>query len=162
MKRLLSVYTLLLVVLTSCSKENDFSGDVINDTAFAASLRLMPDTLVIEENSIRFDVNAYRDFMPLAEPNGSPLLVIGMLTETDSLELSVDLLPYRFYVISGNSEVWISKCSNVVRNGFMISASVRDGPKWGPDIPVDVVCELKYLGKTYFVIVRNQMIFKTA
>jgi hypothetical protein len=106
----------------------------------------------------------WRDFMPISPPDGKPLIAIVWTVATDSLAVPSSLECDRIYVILDN-ELWESALAPPDGSGngedYKLERVARDGPKWGPDIAVDVVVRLFYDNEYYFLRVPQQWIYRT-
>jgi hypothetical protein len=91
--------------------------------------------------------NAWRDFQPVAPPNGQPLIVAVKVSPSDMMPAPSDLSLDQVSVLNGK-EQWSSKPESGTTG---LEASVRNGPKWGPGIKVDVVARLKQGKQTWLV-----------
>lgn len=99
--------------------------------------------------------------MPIAEENGSEMICVNKLTEVDGIPILNTITLKKQYVIKGN-EIWTADYSEINNNiDFILEGVVRDGPKWGPDIEVDVVCEFENSGMTHRIMAKSQLINKT-
>ena len=70
----------LLIGLTSCKKVKN-NEDIMTDFEYASQLNSTYETIVIGDNSFILTTYIWRDFMPVAEENGSPVICINKLTE---------------------------------------------------------------------------------
>lgn len=105
-------------------------------------------------------------------PNGSPLMVAVKITSADKQALPSGIRMERVWVLygeeswevsdlrgrkpgqDGDNEGWI-RCSTLP----VCEVTVRDGPKWGPGVDVDVVVRLSDSeGRTYLLQAPNQKI----
>lgn len=154
MKRFLIFSLLLTLVITSCKKED------VNDS-FAAELRTSPTTLELGGNNVVLRSDLWRDFMPIAEPGGSDLRAVTSLVDIFDIPISSDIILTNHHVIYGE-EVWTAVPDTVdFTEPEILAGSVSGGPKWGPDVMVDVVLELEYLGDTYRILAEDEEIIKT-
>jgi hypothetical protein len=160
MKKIILICFALTIVLSSCRKEK-IDDTVKNDSKLADELRSSPETISIENNNLILTTYLWRDFMPVAEENGSKMICINNLTEIDSIPILNTITLKKQYIIKGN-EVWTADYLEISKNfDFIINGIVREGPKWGPDFEVDVVCEFDNAGKTHRIIAKSQLINKT-
>ncbi len=101
-----------------------------------------PETIVIDDREYILETYMWRDFQPVAPPDGQPLIAIIWVTAVDSMAISPDIDATRIWVIN-DSEVWESTFSDEERPEsvpeFKLEKVARNGPKWGPHITVDVV-----------------------
>jgi len=113
-----------------------------------ASVASAPERVEIDGRKYTLTANAWRDFQPIAPPDGQPLVVVArvvrpLLQAEPNLDAaSID----RIWVLSGKKQ-WSAK----PENPSMFEAAVRGGPKWGPGIKVDVVARLKQGKQTWLV-----------
>ncbi len=83
------------------------------------------------------------------------------MTDVDSASISRSINLKKQYVIKDN-EVWTAEYSETKNsNDYTIEGVIRNGPKWGPDIEVDVVCEFENLSQTYKILAKSQLILRT-
>jgi hypothetical protein len=145
---------LLILGLISCDKSK-LNKDL------AQELRESPETIALGNNRLVLTTYLWRDFMPIAEENGSPLACVNNLTDVDSNAISSAIHLKKQYVIHGN-EIWEADYMNSTNETeFILQGFVNGGPKWGPDIQVDVVCEFEYLGNIYRILAKSQHIEAT-
>jgi len=99
--------------------------------------------------------------MPQSPQDGKPIICTSDLIEKDSLPIPPNVKLIKQYVISGN-DVWTDQYSGINScESFILEGTVRDGPKWGPNILVDIVCEFQIGSSTFRVIAKQQKITKT-
>ena len=160
MKHLLFLILTLLISLTSCKKES-INYKIKTDPTLAEDLRSSPEILSIGNNNFILTTYLQRDFFPPTEENGRKMNCINKLTEMDGKNIPNTLKLKKQYVING-SQIWIAKYNEIRENvNFIKEGLVRNGPKWGPHIEVDVVCEFENLGITYRIIAKSQIIGRT-
>ena len=159
--KLIIIILMVAVGLSSCGKEK-IEGKIKNDAKFAAELRSSAENIAIGNNNLILATYLWRDFMPIAEENGSKMICINMLTEVDSIPILGTIILKKQYLIRDN-EIWTADYSEIKKNTvFITEGVVRDGPKWGPNIEVDVVCEFENSGTTYRILAKSQLIIKTS
>jgi hypothetical protein len=160
MKNQLIFLVLIIAGLYSCEKEN-IEGKIKNDPTLAAELKSSPENIVIGENNLFLTTYLWRDFMPNSEENGSPLICINYLTDQDSTDIVSSISLKKQYVVKGN-EIWAENYSEIENTPeFVLKGVVRNGPKWGPDITVDVICEFENQGQIFRILANSQMIKAT-
>lgn len=161
MKSYLVFLALMVTCLYSCEKEETKGTKVKNDPALAAQLKASPETISIGDNSLLLETYLWRDFMPDGNTEGSSLLCVNKLTGDAGTAIPDAISLKKQYVIKGN-EIWISEYSEV-RNSpaNVLEGVVRDGPEWGPDINVDVVCEFERAGQTFRILAKSQKVHAT-
>lgn len=133
---LISIFFLLI----SCEKNNDNS--VRYDRILISELNLKAvDTLEIESGSYVLDAYLWRDFQPFCPPDGRPLISLNWFINIDSIAIPGNIDLIKQYVIY-NDLVWISVYEDESRPPqpeYMIEKVSREGPKWGPDVEVDII-----------------------
>ena len=160
MKHLLIITLATIVILSSCKKD-DKEDSIKPDSKFAQELRSSPETLIIGSNYLMLTTYLWRDFMPIAEEDGSKLFCNSNLTDVDQVAISNSITLSKLYVIHGD-EIWKTNFSKVNKNlAYIFEGIASGGPKWGPDIEVDVVCEFENAGKVYRILAKSQWINKT-
>ncbi len=100
----------------------------------------------IEGREFSLSVSAWRDFQPVAPPNGQPLIVMIKVSAADASSLPADLLLDQVWVRNGK-EQWSVK----PESSSPSEVAIRGGPKWGPGIKVDVVARLRQGKQTFLV-----------
>ena len=160
MKKITFIILIIVLGLSSCEKEK-IEGKIKNDPEFAQELRESPENISIGNNNLVLTTYLWRDFMPIAEENGSKMMCVNKLTEVDSIPILTSIVLTKQYVTKGN-EIWTAEYSEI-RNSidFILEGVVRDGPKWGPNVEVDVVCEFENSGTTHRILAKSQLINKT-
>jgi len=165
MNRSLFLFVVFLQLFVSCNKSSESSDIeseclVVYDRNLANQLKSSPENVVINGNRYNLFTYLWRDFMPgAAGPDGSPLMCVikikghnggNILHNTTSLS--------RIYVIN-NHQIWISDTFDThIFNDDNWEVVIRNGPKWGPNATVDVICEFKNSGKTYRLMSKSQII----
>jgi hypothetical protein len=153
-----------IVLFSSCKKQGDETillDPVLPKPADPAVLRMSPETLLIENNTLILDTYVWRDFMPISPPDGQPMICSGFLKDVDSLPLVGGIIPTKQHVIF-EDQVWSALPSEINKfNDFSIEYVTRNGPKWGPDIYVDVVIEFTYKDSLYSIQDKMQYVEKT-
>ena len=113
----------------------------------AASPASAPERVEIGGREYTLTANAWRDFQPVAPPNGQPLVVVVKVSPTDMMPLPNDIAIDQVWVLNGKDQ-WSAKPEPGATG---LETAVRNGPKWGPGIKVDVVARLKQGKKTWLV-----------
>lgn len=162
MKKITFIVLTIVFGLISCEKEKIEVHEVkiINDPKFAQELKESPESIIIGNNTLFLTTYLWRDFMPIAEENGSKMMCVNKLTELNSIPISSTIELKKQYIIKGN-EIWMAEYEIKKSFDFILEGFVRDGPKWGPYIEVDVVCEFENSGTTHRVLAKSQIIHKT-
>lgn len=160
MKNLTLILLIILSGMTSCKKEK-FEGVLINDPDFAQELRSSPEIISIDNNTLILTTYLWRDFMPMAEKDGDNMICVNHLIEVDSIPILSTMELKKQYVINGD-EIWSAEYTEITNTiDYLLKGVVREGPKWGPNINVDVVCEFTNNGMTYRILAKSQPIGRT-
>jgi len=158
---------LVLLGLLSCEKAEEVNSiDIRKDKELIKTLNEKSvDTLEIDNQVLVLEAYLWRDFMPgPSNENGSSLYAINGLVSIDSTSIpdSVDLI--RQYVIH-NDSIWVSDYEEEIRSSsdYRIEKISRNGPKWGPQIKVDVISKIhdSDLKEDYYLRLQNVYIERT-
>lgn len=131
----------------------------ISSCATADELKSSPTTVSINGSTLTLDAYVWRDFQPPTETNGKPMASKVQLNQISGNDILADIHFVRQYVVNGN-DVWAADIFNIGVNGSYVQGTSTGGPKWGPDINVDIILEFTYNGKTYKIQSPNQNIEK--
>lgn len=156
MRTFLLAIAIIFTGLSSCKKDVEKSKSGFE---FIHVLESSPQTVVVENNSLVLETNLSRDFQPICEEDGGPLYCCLELKNDQNLNLHEKIQLKKIYVIHGG-KVW-SKDIQDYNSGpeNSVKGIAFNGPKWGPDITVDVVCEFKYNGIFRRILSKNQNIY---
>jgi hypothetical protein len=111
------------------------------------SVASAPERVEIDGREYTLAASAWRDFQPVAPPDGQPLIAVVRVATAEPIPTPADLSIDHVWVLNG-AEQWSAKPAP---SASPSEAAVRGGPKWGPGIKVDVVARLKQGKKTYLV-----------
>jgi hypothetical protein len=105
----------------------------------------------IDGHDYTLTASAWRDFQPVAPPDGQPLVVALKVSAPDGTPVPAVLID-NVWVLKGK-EQWSAKPEKAIQEQGVphLETAVRGGPKWGPGINVDVVVRLKQGKKTWLV-----------
>jgi len=123
----------------------------------ADELKSSPTNIDINGSYLTLDAYVWRDFMPPTETDGDPMRSTVTLNLISGPEILSQVHLVRQYVIYGN-EVWAADIFDLEIGTSTLQGTSANGPKWGPDVTVDVVLEFTYDGKTYKILSPNQNI----
>ena len=124
-----------------------------------ASPASAPERVRIDGREYTLSANAWRDFQPVAPPDGQPLIVVVKVSPSDMMPLPSDIAIDRIWVLNGKKQ-WSAAPEESGDRGqsttgqspvTRLETAVRGGPKWGPGIKVDVVVRLKQGKQTWLV-----------
>ena len=112
-----------------------------------------PERVVIDGREYTLAASAWRDFQPVAPPDGQPLIVVAEVSPSDMMPLPSDLAIDRVWVLHGRRE-WSAvpeQPGGQEPPATRLEVSARNGPKWGPGIKVDVVVRMRRGEETWLV-----------
>ena len=125
----------------------------------ATEPKAAPERVEIDGREYTLAASLWRDFMPMAPPDGESLVAILKVSPSDMMPLPVDLAIDHVWVLNGEKQ-WSAAVDQPGGPGQSTSGqspathleqSVRGGPKWGPGIKVDVVARLRQGKQTWLV-----------
>jgi hypothetical protein len=136
-----------------------FTCLLMHSCASADELRSSPTNVIIDGSSFTLDATVWRDFSPPTSSDGDPMRSTIHLNLISGPEILNQVHLVRQYVIMGD-EVWAADLFNLTIGSSTYEGTSENGPKWGPNISVDVVLEFTYNGKSYKILVTDQNIEK--
>ena len=145
---------LFCILIFSC--KSPFSPDIKELLSF-------PEEVEINGRIYTLETSLGRDLMPGRDPDGGPLIAVVWITAADQLQFPSNLDANRLWIINGQ-EVWETEFSYEERpqdpnRKHQLEKIARDGPKWGPNIYVDVVVRIiDHNNRAYFLKASNQYI----
>jgi hypothetical protein len=125
-----------------------------------------PEQIEIDGREYILETYLWRDFMPISPPDGKPLIALIWVTATDSLAFPSSIDANRLWVIN-DELVWETEFSdeNLPKDPnrkHQLEKIARDGPKWGPNIQVEVVVQVvDGENNTYLLRASDQWIYRT-
>jgi hypothetical protein len=126
-------------------------------------LRAAPTSVNVGGVSLRLTPLVWRDFQPISPPDGKPMIVALRVT-TGGSAFPPGVTAPRAWVLFEEG-VWPAIISEEVPyapGGPMREWVIRNGPKWGPNVYVDVIIELVTGPSTAFLLLaRNQLVART-
>jgi len=149
----------LLAVLPACDRAPTAPVPIPAPPVIASA----PATLVAGSVTLRLEASAWRDFMPMSPGGGSPLNLIVRLRTTSGAPLPEGVGLGTVWVVN-ESMAWVTDPSptGAPWGPDVIEFSARGGPRWGPDVPVDVVARVTGLDDgAKLIAVRQVMIERT-
>ena len=148
-----------LLVLDGCGGSSPTAP-----TPGATELAAAPTAVTVAGKSLKLETFLWRDFMPVAPPDGQPLLASLQVRTADGSDVPATVRADMVWVLNG-SETWSvvpreEKSRSNTAPYYEVMA--RDGPKWGPGITVDVVVRLRDAEERAFLLrAPGQMIHRT-
>lgn|SRR5690554_633220 len=149
---------IILALFSSCSfaQENGPNDLPLN------TLQAAPDTLRVGEVTLVLETEMWRDFMPIAPPDGHPLVAIFRIYSPETTALPEDLIVEAGWVIH-EDDVWETHFADGVMEsppGQLVRIA-HGGPKWGPGILVDAVVQVRHNNQTSLLRASDQNIMRT-
>ena len=100
-----------------------------------------PVMLEIGGYSFELETYLWRDFMPISPPDGKPLISLIHVVEMNQEKIPEGFSAEYLWVLN-DGKIWATTFSDETRPpspDYMQERVARNGPKWGPNIKVDVV-----------------------
>lgn len=127
-------------------------------------LRAAPTTVVVGGKTLTLATSLWRDFQPISPPDGKPLIAVVQVRASDGSAVPEQVRADAVWVLNG-ADVWRGTPLEErprAETAPMYEVVARDGPKWGPDIAVDVVLRLRDAsGQAFLARAPNQTIRAT-
>jgi hypothetical protein len=147
--KLTSYLLVLTIAFVGCEGGPKFLAPAVPPPMSANVLRAAPDTLSLVGFPSVIATDLYRDFMPMAPPDGQPLLAIITFSLLSASDFTGNVSASYVWVVNGD-EVWgaplqMQDPSRYPHDEVVLIA--QDGPKWGPGIQVNVVLGLMIEGR---------------
>ena len=161
MNKMLLLFALFIQLFVFCHKDQS-SSDPEMDRILTEMLKLSHENVVIANKELTIETYLWRDFMPVVvEPDGSPLMgSIRFIGQSGDILLNTISIS-KVYVVN-NQKIWICDSFETrITENNVFEVIVSKGPKWEPDINVDVICEFKNQGQSYRLITKSQKINAT-
>jgi hypothetical protein len=149
-----------LAAVAACSQRSPTAPDSERPT----ELRAAPTTVAVGGKTLTVQTALWRDFMPVSPPDGKPLIAVAQVRTSDGSAVPEHVRADAIWVLHG-TEMWMATpIEERTRAETAPSYEVvaRDGPKWGPDVTVDVVLRLRDAsGQAFLLRAPNQRIRAT-
>jgi hypothetical protein len=127
-------------------------------------LRAAPTTATLSGQTLRLMPYVYRDFQPLSPPDGRAMIAVLRVQTTDGSAFPTGVRVDSAWVLFGQ-EVWtapVEETPAVQPRSPMGEWVIRNGPKWGPGVNVDVIVALRTsTGSTSLLRAPDQLIQRT-
>jgi hypothetical protein len=139
MRRLLTIIGCTLFVW-GCGGDGPASPSSVTPSDLTAA----PTSVSLGGKSIRLETSLWRDFQPIAPPDGKPLVALLQIKTEDGSDVPATLRADMVWVFNG-SQSWSAVPQEErprPETSPVYELVARDGPKWGPGISVDVVVRL--------------------
>lgn len=152
----------LIIILLICGVIILFS--IPFSTPSLQTLQAASERIEIKGTEYTLETNLWRDFMPVCPPDGRPLVALVKVKAPGETAISSKIDATRLWVVKG-VEIWETELASWERPtlGDTLKKVGGGGPKWGPEISVDVVVKIIDLksGKSYLLKASNQAIHRT-
>lgn len=153
-----SLLVALLVAAGGCSATDPVVP------APVADLLAAPLSAAVGGQALVLVPNLYRDFQPIAPPDGQPLIGILRVQASDGSALATSIQVDAAWVVNG-TEVWVATVGEerlAAPTPVFYEAVARNGPKWAPGVSVDVVVRIREpSGATHLLRAAGQRIGRT-
>ena len=129
----------LLVVAGSCSAAR------MTDPLRIGDLQAAPVSVIVGGQTLVLVPSLWRDFQPVSPPDGKPLVAGLRVQAPDGAVLAATFHVDGAWVING-TEVWTATVGEERLSSpspVYYEVVARDGPKWGPNVSVDVVVRIR-------------------
>jgi hypothetical protein len=153
------IFTLLLALIAAAYPFQKFPALVgqskENLSVSIIDLRKAPTEVVLDGKSLSLSAYLWRDFNPSSPPDGTPMMAVFKVATSDKKPFPSGVRMDRAWVLFGEQMWETSKFRAQVKrppdgkdswvncpHSPVCEADARDGPKWGPDVFVDVVVRL--------------------
>jgi len=150
---------LLISTLFACEKKDEAQPSIQENQISA--LLASPEMLNVNNYLFVIDSDIWRDFMPPADSSGRALIATVVISERNHRTFNNSIQLEKVYLINKN-ELWSKSFDSTDSSSpYQVSGIARNGPKWGPNIKVDLVCEFSYQGERYRLLATDQEIYAT-
>jgi len=154
----ISVAASFVVALVGCGATPTVPSDVSRAQVASAPTRIVSD-------GVELTLTAFltRDFMPISPPDGKPLGGVLRIKTENGTPVPAGIVVTASWILF-NSETWSASVEQRLRADTApnYEVIVRDGPKWGPDVVVDVVVRVRdSAGAESLLRAPNQLIIGT-
>lgn len=115
------------------------------DTPTELTLRQAPTSISVGEKILVLRSFLWRDFQPIAPPDGQPMVGIFSVETDDRSPLPDGVTIARVWVLKG-SLAWAPEIRinpDLEYPSWQRVVEGRNGPKWGPAINVEVIVEIR-------------------
>ena len=148
----------IAVALIACSQKPTAPDPVNPDLSTA------PSSVTIDGKALSLSTSLWRDFMPISPPDGKPLVGALTIRTSDGSGVPADVRAESAWVVFG-ADTWATvprEERSRTETAPAYEVIVREGPKWGPGVEVDVIVRLKTPnGAAYLLSARKQQITGT-
>jgi hypothetical protein len=125
-----------------------------------------PETIPVQGRLLSLSTILWRDFQPNSPPDGKPLISIIIVAAADTAQLPTSISIDAVWIVC-NNQVWSSWFTNepiahdLLKPNRIVKIA-RQGPKWGPNVGVDVIVRVNVgVGAALLLRAHNQWIDRT-
>jgi hypothetical protein len=159
MSQILFSVTCAMFAATACG-----GGQPPTAPAALTELSAAPTSIVVAGTRLALSTSLWRDFQPISPPDGKPL-VAGLQMRTDDGSPVPGSVRADMVWVVYEGEAW-SRVPQEERTRMetapVYEVVARDGPKWGPNVTVDVIVRLvDGSGRTFLLRAASQPIRAT-
>jgi len=158
-------FGLCLLLLSGCGHgDARLSPAALLAPAELGRVRAAAESVAAAGATLRLDTYLWRDFMPVAPPDGQPLRAVLRITTADSSAFPPALRADAAWVLNGGAvwATWLEEARPRTPGDPTLEVGAQGGPKWGPGIEVDVVVRLRGVaGAAGYLRARDQLIHRT-
>jgi hypothetical protein len=159
MKRL-TITGLIVMAAIACDRQAPAApGPIPVD-----DLKAAPTSVTISGKTLTLAAALWRDFQPISPPDGKPLAAVIRVRAADATPVPTSVVAETAWVVFGD-QVWSGSPReerNRAETTPVLETVLRDGPKWGPGVDVDVVVRLtNERGQSVLLRAANQPILGT-
>jgi hypothetical protein len=137
------ILVILSAVFLSCADIGDVLPPKPPDIPIH-ELLAAEDTITVDGRSLTLSTYMWRDFMPISPPDGKPLIGIAYIDGIDTASLPSTITADAIWIVH-DGQVWKGFFTNETstpQKPNRLEKVVRNGPKWGPGVYVDVIVRL--------------------
>ena len=131
---------LLLLLLVAAA--GSCSATLMTASVPTGDLRAAPVAATVGQQALVLAPYLWRDFQPISPPDGKPLIAVLRVKAADGAALAATFHVDGAWVING-AEVWTASVGEEKLASAYYEVVARDGPKWGPNVSVDVVVRIR-------------------
>jgi hypothetical protein len=120
----------------------------------AADPRSAPEIVTIGGQAITLAAALWRDFMPISPQDGKPLIAVFTATTVRGQAFPAGVTADRAWVFLG-TDTWETSVTSEQQTAPGASSLVvvaHEGPKWGPNVDVDVAIRLRDSAGTLYLL----------
>jgi hypothetical protein len=135
--RLLPTLAAALLILAGCDTPTTISPQ-------RNQLENAPTLVRVAGHDLVLDAYVGRDFMPIAPPDGHPMVAVLRIRTVDGRPFPAGVAAYKVSVLYGD-DVWTAAThqEQASQQPGTLEVIAREGPRWPPGATVDVVVYLR-------------------